>query len=95
MARGVNHGIPWMSIGNDDKKQSLDVNLMLEYIAGMKVKEALEHFGTEYKIAKALQIHQSAVSRWNKNLIPMKRAWQLHTLSMGKVPFDPSRYANK
>jgi DNA-binding transcriptional regulator YdaS (Cro superfamily) len=59
----------------------------------MKLKQALDVFGTQYKIAKALDINESAVARWNKRRIPMARAWQLHMLSSGKLPFDPTAYS--
>lgn len=58
----------------------------------MKIKEAVAHFGSEYKIAKVLGINQSNVTRWRKNTIPMKRAWQLHVKSGGKLPFDADAY---
>lgn len=58
----------------------------------MKVKDALEHFGSAYKIAQVLEIEQSTVSRWRKKRIPMHWAWKLHQLSEQKVPFDPTAY---
>lgn len=58
----------------------------------MRKADALAYFGSEAKIAKALNINQSSVFHWGKRLIPMQKAWQLHIASCKKVPFDPTAY---
>jgi hypothetical protein len=57
----------------------------------MKKSDAVRYFKTEYALAKALGINQSAVSRWG-NLVPLKRAIQVEQLSGGAVKYDQGRY---
>lgn len=59
---------------------------------GMKLKEAIAVYGNKRAIAKTLEMNPSTVGRWNPDRIPMARAWQLHMLSFGKLPFDPKPY---
>ena len=61
-------------------------------IRPMKLKDAVAHFGSEYKIAQVLDIHQSCITRWRKDVVPMKRAYQLHIKSGKKLAFDPAFY---
>lgn len=60
----------------------------------MKTSEAAAEFGSEYKLAKALKINQSAITRW-KTKVPELRARQLHDMTGGKLRFDPNDYPRK
>jgi DNA-binding transcriptional regulator YdaS (Cro superfamily) len=53
--------------------------------------KAVKLFGSDYRLAKALGIHRSAVSRWGR-IVPELRARQIADLSAGKLTFDPKLY---
>lgn len=61
----------------------------------MKLKDAVRHFGTKYKVAKALGIHRSNLTRWHKGIVPMVRAAQLRDLSNGALRYDESEYTGR
>lgn len=50
----------------------------------MTLKDALKHFGSRNKIAKALGIKRQAVTRW-KDGIPLLRQCQIELLTSGKL----------
>ena len=50
----------------------------------MKKSEAIKHFGTATKLAKALGITKSAVSLWPEK-IPRGRAFEIQVLTKGKL----------
>ena len=74
---------------------SIDFKQRQVYQCQMHLKEAREHFGSEYKIAKILQLHQSTLTRWGKKKIPMYWAWQLHVISGRKLIFNPDDYTRQ
>ena len=51
----------------------------------MEFKEALKHYGSRNKIAKALGIHRQAITRWAYSGIPELRQYELETLTGGKL----------
>lgn len=57
----------------------------------MRTKQAVKYFGSQAKLAKALNIHRSAVNRWG-DIVPIKRAWTIERLSKGKVAFRIGDY---
>jgi DNA-binding transcriptional regulator YdaS (Cro superfamily) len=57
----------------------------------MNKRDAVRYFGSAYKLAKALGINQSAVSRWKK-LVPMVRAIELERISGGLLKYEQGRY---
>lgn len=57
----------------------------------MKTVQAVKYFGSEAKLAKALNINRSAVHRWGE-VVPIKRAWTIERLSKGKVAFGIRDY---
>lgn len=60
----------------------------------MKVSDAAAKFGSEYKLAKALGIHQSNVTRW-KHKVPEVWARRLHDMTGGELGFDVTHYPRK
>ena len=56
---------------------------------------AVEYFGTQAAIAKALDIDPVAVSLWGEGVIPKGRATELHLLTVGQLAYDPSFYPKK
>lgn len=50
----------------------------------MKKQKAIEHFGSETKIAKALGITKGAVNQWGE-YIPWGRACEIALLTKGKL----------
>lgn len=57
----------------------------------MLTQEAIDHFGSKAKLAKALEVSQPAVSRWGER-IPEKRAARLSLMTNGALVYDPSDY---
>lgn len=60
----------------------------------MKKSDALRYFGNAYQLAKALNIQQSAVSRWT-TYVPIIRAFQIERISGGKLKADPDSYVKR
>lgn len=50
----------------------------------MKKTDAIAHFGSATKLAKAINIAPAAVSQWGEN-IPMLRAYQIERITNGKL----------
>jgi hypothetical protein len=57
----------------------------------MKTDDVADYFGSEYKAAKALQIHQSYITRW-KSKVPELWARRLHDITNGVLRFDSNEY---
>ena len=57
----------------------------------MRTKDVMTHYGTQVKIAEALNIYQSAVSRWG-DTVPEGQAYKLQVITRGKLKVDPSLY---
>lgn len=53
----------------------------------MTYDDAIEHFGTQVKLADALGIKQPAVSAWNK-VIPPAYQYQLEIITAGALRVD-------
>ncbi len=53
----------------------------------MTMKEVLEHFKTQAKVAEALGISQASVSQWGDN-VPRLRQFELQLLTKGKLKID-------
>lgn len=51
----------------------------------MEFKEALKHYGSRNKIAKALGINRQAITRWADSGIPELRQYELEALTDGKL----------
>jgi transcriptional repressor of cell division inhibition gene dicB len=60
----------------------------------MLKKEAIRFYGNAAKLAKALDIHRSAVIRWSK-FVPMARAAKLHDLTSGRLKYDQQVYLDR
>ena len=62
----------------------------------MNIKQALEHYGTQSKLAAALDVEQSNISKWNSSgVMPWHRQLELQMLTKGKLKADPKpRKAN-
>ena len=54
-------------------------------LAAMEFIDALRHFGSRNKIAKALGINRQAITRWAEAGIPLMRQYQLEELTGGKL----------
>jgi DNA-binding transcriptional regulator YdaS (Cro superfamily) len=53
---------------------------------------AVNHFGTQQKLAEALGISQGSMSSWNPDRIPLARALQIEKMTKGKLRVDMSLY---
>lgn len=58
----------------------------------VRTLDAVNHFGSKARLAKALDISQPAVSRWG-GLVPEKRAARLSVMTNGELAYDPNEYA--
>jgi DNA-binding transcriptional regulator YdaS (Cro superfamily) len=58
----------------------------------MRLSDAVSYFGTQQKLADALQIKQGAISSWDEDKIPMARALQIEKITEGKLKADLSLY---
>jgi hypothetical protein len=57
----------------------------------MKTSDVATYFGSEYKTAQALGIHQANITRWEKK-VPEIWARRLHDMTGGKLHFDINDY---
>ena len=57
----------------------------------MLKKDAVSHYGSQEKVALALNIRRQAVQAWGK-VVPLGRAYQLQVLSRGRLRVDPLLY---
>lgn len=53
----------------------------------MTVKEVLDYFGTQAKVAEVLGISQASVSQWGDN-VPKLRQFELERLTEGELKVD-------
>ena len=52
----------------------------------MKTEDAINYFGSQRKLAEALDINEANVSRWKKSgIIPIKKALKLSDLTRGEL----------
>jgi hypothetical protein len=54
----------------------------------MTYDQLIKHFGTQQKVAGALDIDQSAVSLWKKSGIPFTRQFQIQIITGGVLQAD-------
>ena len=54
------------------------------YIEAMDKKQAIEHFGSASKLARALGITRGAVTNWG-DTVPPSRQWELEVLTQGAL----------
>lgn len=57
----------------------------------MKKSDAINFFGNQTKLAKALGIKDASASQWGE-VIPEKQALKLERITNGKLKYDPSFY---
>jgi hypothetical protein len=57
----------------------------------MKTSEVAAYFGSEYKAAHALGIHQYVITRW-KTKVPELWARRLHDMTEGTLNYSPNDY---
>ncbi len=53
----------------------------------MKTKTAIEHFGTQVSLAKALGITKGAIQFWGE-YVPEGRAYQIQHITKGKLKVE-------
>jgi DNA-binding transcriptional regulator YdaS (Cro superfamily) len=54
----------------------------------MKKSEAIRHFGSQTKLAVAINVSQAAISKWPEN-VPELRAYQIERLTNGELTAVP------
>lgn len=62
----------------------------------MLIRKAIEHYGSQTKLAAALELTQPAVAAWlkrGKKAVPKRHARRLHQLTRGKLLFRETDYA--
>jgi len=57
----------------------------------MYKKDVVQHFGTTVKVAKALQLDQSAITQW-RAIIPELQAFRLERITNGKLVYNSELY---
>ena len=57
----------------------------------MNKTTAIDHFGTQSKLASVLNISQAAVSKWPE-LVPEKQAIKLSLITGGQLHYDAALY---
>ena len=57
----------------------------------MRKSDAIVHFGSQQKLADALDIKQGSVSGWGE-LVPLGRAFIIERITGGKLKVDVSLY---
>jgi len=62
------------------------------YLGGMLKKAAVDHFGSQSALARALGITKGAVHLWGK-VIPEGRAYQIESVTKRALRVDPQLYA--
>jgi hypothetical protein len=58
----------------------------------MTYNEVLDHFGTQVKLAAALNITQPTISAWNK-VVPMRWQYQIEVITDGHLKADRDQVA--
>ena len=61
----------------------------------MRVEQAVKHFGSKSKVADALGINRSLVTRWKDGIVPLGHAWKLRTKSRYKLAMRLDDYRLK
>jgi len=61
----------------------------------MEAQHAIEHYGTQQRLADALDVRQSNVSKWMKKGIPYLRQLQIQVLTKGKLKANKSQSAER
>jgi hypothetical protein len=59
----------------------------------MRTTDAINHFGSQVELAKALEITEGAVSQWGDHP-PVLRQYQIQALTKGKLKADPKKAAH-
>ena len=54
----------------------------------MKTQDAIQHFGSQVKVAEALQINQASVSKWHE-YPPDDRQLQIERITLGALKAEP------
>lgn len=54
------------------------------YLWGMLTADAIAHFGSKAKLARALNISKQSISQWGDE-VPLLRQFQLKELTKGKL----------
>jgi transcriptional repressor of cell division inhibition gene dicB len=60
----------------------------------MTTSDAVKHYGTQTKLAKALGIEQGSVSGWGEFPPPLRQL-QIERLSKGKLRAEPNIFSKK
>lgn len=66
---------------------AIDNTITSAIIDGVTKTEAVQHFGTQHALAKALGIAQPTISRWGERM-PAWRQLQIEALTAGKLKAD-------
>lgn len=58
----------------------------------MRKQTVVEHFGSEAKVAEALEISRAAVWKW-PDIVPEGSAYKLQVITNGALQVDPTCYS--
>ena len=57
----------------------------------MLTATAIEHYGTQAALARALNVTRSAINQWGE-IVPQGAAYKLQALTEGVLKVDPENY---
>lgn len=59
----------------------------------MKKSDAVAHFGSSVKLAKAINVTKGAISQWGE-VVPLGRAYQIELITKGKLKVEEFKQAS-
>lgn len=54
----------------------------------MTYDDAIKHFGSQAKLARALNVRQPSVYEWRERGIPLVRQYQIERITLGRLRVD-------
>ena len=61
----------------------------------MKTQDAIDYYGNQVELAKALGVTKQAITQWKETgILPIGRAYQMQVVTGGDMEVDPNQYEN-